>query len=119
MLDAFEDASRGLDRERVHVEYFTSKEPPAEEGGFAIVLAKTGRQIDVPKGKTIMQTLIDAGVEVQHSCIEGVCGTCETKVLEGVPDHRDRILTAAERASNRTMMVCCSGSKTEKLVLDL
>jgi tetrachlorobenzoquinone reductase len=119
MLDAFEDASRELDRERLHVEYFTSKEPPAEEGGFAVVLAKTGRQIDVAKGKTIMQALIDAGVAVRHSCIEGVCGTCETKVLEGVPDHRDRILTPAERASNQTMMVCCSGSKTEKLVLDL
>lgn len=119
MLEAFQQATRDLDRERVHVEYFTSSEPPAEEGGFSIVLAKTGRELEVPRGKTIMKTLQDAGVEIQHSCSEGVCGTCETRVLDGVPDHRDRILTEAERASNKTMMVCCSGSKSEKLVLEL
>lgn len=119
MLDAFEEATHEFARERVHVEYFTAKEPPAEEGGFSIVLAKSGREIEVPRGKTIMRALIDAGVDIRHSCSEGVCGTCETTVLEGSPDHRDRILTEGQRASNKTMMICCSGSKSEKLVLDL
>ena len=119
MLDAFEQATKDLARERVHVEYFTAKEPPATEGGFTVVLAKSGRELMVPSGKTILGALSDAGVDIPHSCTEGVCGTCETKVLEGIPDHRDRILTETERASNKKMMICCSGSKSEKLVLDL
>jgi vanillate O-demethylase ferredoxin subunit len=54
-----------------------------------------------------------------YACSEGVCGTCETRVLEGVPDHRDQFLSAEERDSNSTIMICCSGSKSPKLVLDL
>ena len=60
-----------------------------------------------------------AGIEVPSSCIQGVCGSCETRVLDGVPDHRDVILTPDERAQNRTMMICVSGAKTQRLVLDL
>jgi vanillate O-demethylase ferredoxin subunit len=119
MLEAFEQVTKDLARERVHVEYFSAKEPPAVEGGFNVVLAKSGREFIVPPGKTILGTLLDAGLDIPYSCTEGVCGTCETKVLEGVPDHRDLILTEGERASNKTMMICCSGSKSEKLVLDL
>ena len=119
MLEAFEQATRDLPRERVHVEYFTAKAPPAVEGGFTVVLARKGLTIAVAPGKTILDTLRDHGVDVPYSCTEGVCGTCETRVLEGVPDHRDLILTEAERASNKTMLICCSGSKSEKLVLDL
>lgn len=119
MLEAFEQATKHLARDRVHVEYFTAKEPPARTGGFKVVLAKSGREFMVPPGKTILDTLRDSGIDVAHSCTEGVCGTCETKVLDGIPDHRDLILTDTERASNKTMMICCSGSKSEKLVLDL
>jgi tetrachlorobenzoquinone reductase len=119
MLDAFEQATRDLPRERVHVEYFTAKEAPAREGGFTVVLAKTGREVSVGAGKTILDSLKEVGIDVPHSCTEGVCGTCETRVLEGVPDHRDLILTEGERASNKTMMICCSGAKSDRLVLDL
>jgi ferredoxin-NADP reductase len=119
MLEAFEQATKDLERKRIHVEYFTAKEPPAVEGGFRVVLAKSGRELMVPPGKTILDTLRDTGIDIPYSCTEGVCGTCETKVLEGIPDHRDLILTEEERASNKTMMVCCSGSKSAKLVLDL
>jgi ferredoxin-NADP reductase len=119
MLDAFENATKDLPRERVHVEYFTAKEQPAVEGGFTVVLAKSKREVAVAPGKTILAALSDAGLDIPHSCTEGICGTCETRVLEGVPDHRDLILTEGERASNKTMMVCCSGSKSERLVLDL
>jgi vanillate O-demethylase ferredoxin subunit len=119
MLASFEEATKGLPRERVHVEYFTAKEPPALAGGLKVVLAKSGCELIVPPGKTILDTLLDAGKDIPYSCREGVCGTCETKVLEGVPDHRDVILTKEEHASNQTMMICCSGAKTDKLVLDL
>lgn len=119
MLDAFERAAKDMERASVHVEYFTAKEPPAKEGGFTVVLAQSGRELAVPAGKSILDTLRDNGLDIRFSCTEGICGTCETKVLEGIPDHRDRILTDSERASNRTMMICCSGSRSEKLVLDL
>ncbi|WJR76858.1 PDR/VanB family oxidoreductase [Bradyrhizobium sp. NP1] len=119
MLEAFETATAHLPREQVHVEYFTAAEPPATAGGFKVVLAKSGREIDVPPGKTILDALNDAGIVTPYSCAEGVCGTCETFVLEGIPDHRDRILTEAEKTSNKKMMICCSGSKSERLVLNL
>jgi len=119
MLGAFEEATKDLPRERVHVEYFTAKEAPAAEGGFTVVLAKSGKSFVIAPGKTILETLNDAGMDVPCSCLEGVCGTCETRVLEGTPDHRDVVLTEAERKASKTMMICCSGAKTEKLVLDL
>jgi ferredoxin-NADP reductase len=119
MLDAFEAATARLPRELVHVEYFSAKEPPAVAGGFKVVLAKSGREFVVAPGKTILDTLLDAGLDIPYSCMEGVCGTCETKVLEGTPDHRDLILTEEEQAAGKVMMICCSGSKSEKLVLDL
>jgi ferredoxin-NADP reductase len=119
MLSAFERATAAIPRERVHVEYFASTLPAAVEGGFAIELAKSGRTLLVPPGRSILDVLIEARVDVPFSCAEGICGTCETRVLSGTPDHRDLVLSADEKASNRTMMVCCSGCKSEKLVLDL
>jgi tetrachlorobenzoquinone reductase len=119
MLDAFEQATKDLPRERVHLEYFTAKMPPMAEGGFTVVLAKSGRELVVLPGKTILETLIDAGIDAPSSCSQGVCGSCETKVLDGIPDHRDVILTKTERMANNKMMICCSGSKSEKLVLDV
>jgi ferredoxin-NADP reductase len=119
MLAAFEKATASLPSERVHVEYFSAKEAPAASGGFTVLLAKSGTSVLIPPGKTILDTLLDAGMSVQYSCMEGVCATCETRVLEGIPDHRDLVLSKEERASNKVMMICCSGSKTSQLVLDL
>ncbi len=119
MLAAFERATAARPPQLVHVEYFGPKEPPAARGGFTVVLARAGRSLTVPAGKTILETLLDEGLEVQHSCTQGVCGSCETPVLEGVPDHCDLVLSKEERARNRTMMICCSGAKSARLVLDL
>ena len=119
MLAAFEAATAGLPRQRVHVEYFSAKDAPAVSGGFTVILAKSGREIVVPAGKTILETLLEAGIDIPYSCMEGVCGTCETEVLEGIPDHRDLVLSDAERAANKTMMICCSGAKSDRLVLGL
>ncbi len=119
MLQAFEQATHGLPRERVHVEYFAAKEAPATAGGFTVQLRRSGRTVPVAAGQTILDSLIAAGVEPPWSCREGVCGTCETRVLDGVPDHRDLVLTEAEQAKNDRMMVCCSGARSATLVLDL
>jgi ferredoxin-NADP reductase len=119
MLEAFEKATADWPRERVHVEYFAAKEAAATDGGYTVTLQRSGRSIPVQAGQTLLECLIAAGVEPPWSCGEGVCGTCETRVLQGVPDHRDLVLTDAEHAKNDRMMVCCSGSKTATLVLDL
>jgi len=119
MLESFERATADRVPAEVHVEYFTAKLPPAAGGGFTVVLARTGVSVRVPQGKTILDALIEQGIEAPYSCLEGVCGTCETRVIEGLPDHRDLVLSKQERAANRTMMICCSGSLTERLVLDL
>ncbi|MEI9852377.1 MAG: PDR/VanB family oxidoreductase [Sphingomonas sp.] len=119
MLRAFEDACAGRDPDTVHVEYFAQKYEQALEGGYAVELARSGVTHVVPPGMTILQVLKDAGVDVTSSCEEGICGACETKVLAGIPDHRDAILTERERAANKSMMICCSGALSDRLVLDL
>ena len=119
MIKAFEAAARDVPSERVHVEYFTAASTPALEGGFVVELARSKMEFSIPKGKTILEILMAAGVQVPHSCESGVCGSCETRILMGQADHRDSILDARERAEGRTMMICCSGSKSERLVLDL
>jgi ferredoxin-NADP reductase len=119
MLAAFEAASSGWPAAQRHVEHFTPQFAPDLQGGYVVVLARSKRELAVPPGKTILETLRDSGVEVGSSCEEGICGACETRVLAGVPDHRDSILSAEERASGRTMFICCSGSLSNRLVLDL
>jgi tetrachlorobenzoquinone reductase len=119
MLAAFEEAAKGRAPETVHVEYFSAKEAPAAGGGFTVVLAKSGKTIAVPPGKTILDAVLDAGIDAPYACMEGVCGTCETKVIEGEPDHRDLVLSQEERAASKTMMICCSGCNSARLVLDL
>ena len=121
MLEAFESAANeiGHPATHVHVEYFKAKEAAGFDGGFTVVLARSGKRFEVPAGKTILNALIDNHIDVPFACTEGVCGTCETKVIEGIPDHRDAVLSPDERASNKTLMICCSGSKSKTLVLDL
>lgn len=82
------------------------------------MLERSGRILLVSEGTSILEALEDAGVEIDSSCQEGVCGTCETTVLSGVPDHHDSLLTDDERAANDTLMVCVSRSLSPRLVLD-
>lgn len=119
MLEAFEAETADRPSDHVHVEYFKAKETPAVAGGFQVKLARSNRTIAVGPGKSILDALLDAGVAVSYACTEGVCGTCETRVIEGLPDHRDLFLGKEEQAANKTMMICCSGSKSPTLVLDL
>jgi ferredoxin len=104
---------------QVHIELFSAVAEADRSGGFTVVLARSKREFMVPPGETILGILRNAGANVSYSCEEGVCGTCETAILSGMPDHRDAILSEQERASGRTMMICCSGSKSDRLVLDL
>jgi ferredoxin len=84
-----------------------------------VVCETAGIVLLVPPGTSILQAVRTAGLEVAPACGDGLCGTCETRVLDGEPDHRDALLTAAERATGDTMMICVSRSRTPQLVLDL
>ena len=119
MLDRFEEVAAGRSDIRPHVERFTPAHEAATEGGFTVVLARTGGEVRIPPGKGILSVLLEAGLDLPHACEEGICGSCEVRVLEGVPDHRDSVLTASEQAANDAMMICCSGARTARLVLDI
>jgi len=93
MLAAFEAAAADRPEGCVHVEYFQAREAPAFEGGFEVKLARCNRTVAVDAGKTILGSLLEAGITPNYACSEGVCGTCETRVLEGTPDHRDQYLS--------------------------
>jgi len=105
-------------QERIHLEYFNAEIDAGGEA-FTVIAARSGQSIEVPATKSIAQALKDAGIDSLLSCEQGVCGTCLTTVLEGIPDHRDLIQTEQEKAENRLIAVCCSRAKSKKLVLDI
>jgi vanillate O-demethylase ferredoxin subunit len=121
MLKAFEAAAAGRPRPQVHVEYFTPKEEAAEGtlGGFWVELARSGEEYYIPEGQKILEVLYQAGVDVDYSCELGICGECVTRVISGIPVHHDSVLSEEEQAANEKVMICCCGSKSERLVLDM
>jgi ferredoxin len=107
---------------RLHVERFAAAPaaPPAEaDRQIEVELARSGVTIIVDAGQSILDACLDAGVEVASSCEEGLCRTCETDVIDGVPDHRDSVLSEPERAAGDVMMICVSRARSDRLVLDL
>jgi vanillate O-demethylase ferredoxin subunit len=114
-------AQLGWPPERVHREFFGQADAPAQapDARFEVRLARSGRVVEVPADRSVVQALAAAGIDVPVSCEQGVCGTCLTPVLEGVPDHRDLYLTPEEQALNDQFTPCCSRSRTPCLVLDL
>jgi tetrachlorobenzoquinone reductase len=120
MLVAFEQACADRPAKFVHLERFSAPDIVAATGGaYTVELARSKRAITVQPDQTLLQALQAAGITIKTSCQQGICGTCETRVLAGTPDHRDMILSDDEKAANDTMMVCCSGSLGPTLVLDL
>jgi ferredoxin-NADP reductase len=105
----------------LHVERFSPKPltEPALSGAFEVVLQRSELTLTVPPDRSILSLVEEAGVGVLSSCNEGTCGTCETRVLAGQPDHRDSVLTKEERQTNDCMMICVSRSCTRRLVLDI
>jgi ferredoxin-NADP reductase len=123
LISGVETTCAELGRAKPHIERFTARTKPIGDEGaehnepFDLVLSSSGKRVTVPTDKTIIAVLEDAGVYVPTSCEEGFCGTCETEVVSGTPDHRDEYLTDAERATNKVMMVCVGRSKTPVLAL--
>jgi vanillate monooxygenase ferredoxin subunit len=113
-----EAAAHGVPAGRIHVEHFGA-EVPTEGGAFTVVAQRSGLTLQVGEKDTIAQVLLAAGVRVELSCEQGVCGTCLTRVVEGTPDHRDLYQSDEEKAANEQLTVCCSRSCSARLVLDI
>jgi vanillate monooxygenase ferredoxin subunit len=110
----------GVPEDQLHREYFAAGPiDTRSDGSFEIGIASTGAVIRVGPQETVTAALAKVGIEVPMSCEQGVCGTCLTRVLEGVPEHRDMYLTPQEQERCDQFMPCCSRSKSSRLVLDL
>jgi ferredoxin-NADP reductase len=121
LLDAVAERARQWPAGTLHVERFApaSAAQSTDDRSFEVELARSHKTLTVLPGTSILHAVEAAGVFALSSCQEGTCGTCETEVLEGTPDHRDSVLTDAERAAGDVMMICVSRARGARLVLDL
>ena len=112
--------AQGWQEACLHREYFAAAPLDSSlDGSFSVKLASSGQVFDVPADRSVVQVLESHGIEIAVSCEQGICGTCLTRVLEGIPEHRDLFLTEQEQALNDQFTPCCSRAKTPLLVLDL
>ncbi|MCR4264586.1 PDR/VanB family oxidoreductase [Nitratireductor sp. ZSWI3] len=121
MIEAVRETAhaRGFAKDHVHFELFEAPQTETGDKAFEVEISSTGQVFTVPPGKSIIEVLEAEGVDLLYDCQRGDCGICQTTVLEGIPDHRDVILTDDERAANNVMQICVSRAKSERLVLDL
>lgn len=124
LMQAVKHATEGLPAKRIHFEWFSApapSAPPTPEAldSFSVTLKSNGRTFEVRPDQTILQALEAQGIETPFSCRSGICATCETRVCEGIPDHRDFVLSEAEQAAGKSMMICVSRSLSQTLTLDL
>ncbi|CAM3971665.1 PDR/VanB family oxidoreductase [Bordetella tumulicola] len=118
LMEGVRDMSGHWSPARIHFESFLEgggKKP--DDQPFRVELAKSGREFEIPVGKSILSVLLEAGVKVSYSCESGTCGSCRTRMLQGSADHRDMVLMPEEQEAE--IMVCVSRATCEKLVLDL
>jgi ferredoxin-NADP reductase len=121
LLAAIEAACAGWPTYTLRTERFVGQEldTPARDIPFEVVLARSGGSLTVTPNLSVLHAVRAAGVDVLSSCRQGICGTCETTVLAGQPDHRDSILEENERAAGDCMFICVSRALGDRLVLDL
>jgi ferredoxin-NADP reductase len=121
MIDAAIQSAGDLDWAygRLRFEIFATAVPVAGDQSFEVVMNNSGKTFRIPANKTILGVLIEAGEDPMHDCQRGDCGICQVGVIEGTPDHRDYILTDAEKSAGKVMQICVSRSKSPRLVLDL
>ncbi|WP_430420445.1 PDR/VanB family oxidoreductase [Methylibium petroleiphilum] len=121
LMEAVRASAHAPDDGRLHFEWFTPKQDLAasEALPFTALIRSTGRRLEVPADRSLLEVLEQHGIAVPSSCREGLCATCETGVVSGVPDHRDSVLSEAQRQSGRSIMICVSRARSSVLELDL
>ena len=110
----------GWPANQVHREFFAAA--PIDhiaDAAFEVELARSGQIFQIPADRSVFEVLEEAGIAIDSSCEQGICGSCVTRVLSGIPEHRDQFLSAAEQAANDQFTPCCSRARTPRLVLDL
>lgn len=111
--------SAAVGDDHVHIEHFTAEEVETGDDTAFTVELDTGETFEIPADRSILSVLEDNDIEVFKSCEEGICGSCVSGVLEGVPDHRDHCLSAADKAAGNQLALCVSRARTDKLVIEL
>jgi ferredoxin-NADP reductase len=121
MIEAVRERAHdaGFDKDHVRFELFSKHDEQVAGGSFEVEISSTGQVFTIPPDKSIIEVLEEEGIDLIYDCQRGDCGICQTGVLEGIPDHRDVILTDDERAANDVMQICVSRAKSDRLVLDL
>ena len=124
LLAAVESYASVWPEDAIQLERFKPKaraeaDEPAGDQPVRLVCSRSGVSTTAGPDESLLDALETAGIDVDNSCREGMCGSCETRVLQGLPDHRDSILSSAEQKSGKTIMICVSRAKTDELVLDL
>lgn len=121
MIEAVRECAsgQGYAKDRVHFELFAAAATGAADESFEVELSSTGQVFNIPPGASIIDVLETGGVDLIYDCRRGDCGICQTRVIAGIPDHRDVILTEAERATNSIMQICVSRARSKRLVLDI
>jgi ferredoxin-NADP reductase len=120
LLAGVEEAMRDWPAEALHVERFAARPKPARPNHeFEVVCARSDRTLTVPADRAVLDVLQDNGIPVEGSCREGICGTCQVRVLGGTPDHRDDILSEAEQQAGDRMFPCVSRCAGNRLTLDV
>ncbi|HBB82947.1 MAG TPA: oxidoreductase [Sulfitobacter sp.] len=109
----------GLAPDRIHFELFDAPQEQAGDSAFEVELASSGEVFTIPPGQSIIDVLEAGGVDVMYDCQRGDCGICQCDVLSGTPDHRDVVLSEAERAAGNVMQICVSRARSPRLVLDI
>ncbi|MEM6663564.1 MAG: PDR/VanB family oxidoreductase [Pseudomonadota bacterium] len=121
MIDAAREIAlaKGIPREHIHHELFTSGTMPGHDGSFEVVLHRIGESYMIPPDRSIIEVLEAAGHDLVYDCQRGDCGVCQVDVIAGTPDHRDVVLSKAEQDSGKVILTCVSRSLSPRLVLNL
>jgi vanillate O-demethylase ferredoxin subunit len=119
MLAAFESAGAARPAAQIHLERFAPAQSTEDTGAFKVRLTKAGMEFAIPPGRSILDVLLEHNIDAQYGCMQGACGLCEVKVLDGIPDHRDTLLSAQAKEANQSILICCSRSKTPTLTLEV
>ena len=122
LLTAVEERCAAWPAGALRLERFSASTPNEEDWvntPIEVELAQHGVTLTVPADQSVLEAIESHGVDIMSSCRAGMCGTCETPVLSGIPEHRDDVLTYEERERNDCMMICVSRSRSDRLVLDI
>lgn len=119
MLKAYEKATASVPPDLVHLERFAAEAPTGAAATFQVQLARSGMQLTIPPDRTILDVLLEHGINAPYGCMQGSCGMCETAVIDGTPAHGDMLLSDEEKAKNDKLLICCSRSLSPVLTLDL